>query len=132
MVIEALSAAGFFLSLAGLIVAYGGRSPLLDKAHWSCVALTGSLSGAGLTGLVNGRPLGLSCLGFLISVQAIATARHAARENLETAPAEPVDDEPAWWPAFERDFQRYPRQASERRKMGDASGEGGGHPGRGR
>jgi hypothetical protein len=118
IVIEALGAAGFFSSLAALIVAYGGRSPLLDKALWSCVTLTGSLSGAGLTGLVDGRPLGLSCLGLLISVQAIATARHAGRESLETHAAESVDEAPAWWPEFERDFQRYVGQASEGREIG--------------
>ena len=118
VVIEALGAAGFFLSLSALIVAYGGRSPRLDKALWSCVALTGSLSGAGLTGLVDGRPLGLSCLGLLISVQAIATARHAARENLERQAAEPVDEAPGWWAEFERDFQRYARHTSEGREVG--------------
>lgn len=118
MVIEALSAAGFFLSLAGLIVAYGGRSALLDKPLWSCLALTGALTGAGVTGLVDGRPLGLSGLGFLISVQAIVTARHSERDNLETESAEPVDEAPVWWPVFERDFERYARQASERNEMG--------------
>ena len=104
-IIEALSVTGFFLSIAVLGAAYGGRSRLLDKAHWSCLMLTGILSCAGLIGLVDGRTLGLSGLAFLICVQAIATARYTERDNAGV--------EPAWWSEFERDFQHYARQAPE-------------------
>ncbi|MGH2969233.1 MAG: hypothetical protein ACRDK0_09235, partial [Solirubrobacteraceae bacterium] len=81
--------------------------PRLDKTRWWCLSLTGSLLWISLVGHVPTSTLVLSCLGFLISLQAVALASFADRET--------VDEErsPAWWPEFERDFRIYASQASE-------------------
>jgi hypothetical protein len=99
MLLEALSLAGFTLSLAGIRAAFGAHSPHLDKARWACLALTGSLLCASLIGVVAPWVLILSCLGFLISLQAAALACYAEPAT--------VHEEPAWWPEFERDFRLY-------------------------
>jgi hypothetical protein len=115
MVIEALSTAAFLLSVAALISALRESSPRLDTIRWLCLALTGCLLAAGLIGVVAAWTLVLSCLGFLIALPAVAIASYAEHETVEEKPVELVHDEPAWWPEFERDFQRYARRASERR-----------------
>ena len=115
MVIEALSTAAFLLSVAGLVSAFRESSPRLDRIRWLCLALTGCLLVASLIGVVATWTLVLSCLGFLITLPAVAIASYAERETVEEKPVGLVLDEPAWWPQFERDFQRYARRASQRR-----------------
>ena len=107
MLIGALSAAGLLLSLVGLLTAFGERSPRRDVVRWMCLTLTGSLLCACLIGVVANWILLLSCLGFLVSLPAVAIASYAEYET--------IDGEPAWWPEFERDFRRYARRASEGR-----------------
>jgi hypothetical protein len=114
--IEMLSLGGFTLSLVGFTAALEEHSPRLDKTRWWCLALTGSVLSIGLVGHVATWAIVVSCLGFLISMVAVALASYAERETAEREPAEreTAEREPAWWPEFERDFARYIRQASER------------------
>ena len=117
MVIEASSIAAFFLSVVGLGSAFRESSPRLNAIRWWCLALTGCLLAASLIGVVAGWTLVLSGVGFLITLPAVAVASYAEHKAVEENPGEFVHDEPAWWPEFERDFQRYARRASERRGM---------------
>jgi hypothetical protein len=115
MTIETLSLAGFTLSLAGFTAAFEERSPRLNKTRWWCLALTGSVLWIGLIGHIATWAMVLSCLGFLLSLVAVALACFAERE---TAERETAEEEPAWWPKFERDFQNYARHASDQRGTG--------------
>ena len=103
MTLELLSAGGFMLSLAGFAAAFEEQSPRLDRTRWCCLALTGSMLWIGLVGHTAAWVTVVSCLGFLISLVAVALAAYAEREVIE--------EEPAWWPDFERDFRAYARQA---------------------
>ena len=116
MLLGALSAAGLLLSVTGLLTAFGERSLRLDVGRWLCLTLTGTLLGVSLVGVVADWILILSCLGFLVSLPAVAIASYAECESVEQEPAETVDGEPAWWPEFERDFRSYARRASEGRE----------------
>jgi hypothetical protein len=116
MLIGALSAAGLLLSVIGLVTAFGERSPRLDVVRWLCLALTGSLLGVSLIGVLADWTVLLSCLSFLVSLPAVAIASYAEGETVEREPAGTVDGEPAWWPEFERDFRRYACRASEGRE----------------
>ena len=100
--LELLSAGGFLLSLAGLAAAFEEQSPRLDKTRWYCLALTSSLLWIGLVGHAPAWVTVVSCLGFLVSLVAVALAAYAEPEMR--------DEEPAWWPEFERDFRAYARE----------------------
>jgi hypothetical protein len=106
--IEVLSLGGFTLSLVGFTAALEERSPRLDKTRWWCLALTGCVLSLGLVAQIATWAVVASCLGFLISLVAVTLASYAERE--------PVEQAPAWWPEFERDFARYIRHTSERGK----------------
>ena len=106
MTLELLSAGGFMLSLAGSNAALEEQSPRLDRTRWCCLALTGSILWIGLVGQTAAWVTVVSCLAFLVSLVAVALAAYAEREVME--------DEPAWWPDFERDFRAYARQALHR------------------
>jgi hypothetical protein len=101
--LELVSAGGFMLSLAVFAAASEEQSPRLDRTRWCCLALTGSLLWIGLVGHPAAWVTVVSCLGFLVSLVAVALAAYAEREAIE--------EEPAWWPDFERDFRAYARQA---------------------
>ena len=105
---EVLSLGGFTLSLAGFTAALEERSPRLDKTRWRCLAVTGCFLSIGLIAQIATWAIVVSCLGLLISLVAVTLASYADRE--------PAEQEPAWWPEFERDFARYIRQTSERDK----------------
>jgi hypothetical protein len=102
MTLELLSLGGFTLSLAGLAAAFEGESPRLDRTRWWCLALTGSVLWVCLIGQVAAWVTVVSCVGFLISLVAVSLAAYAEPD--------PADDEPAWWPEFERDFRDYVRR----------------------
>ena len=102
MTLELLSLGGFALSLAGFTAAFEERSPRLDRTRWWCLAFTGSVLGICLIGQVAAWVLVVSCLGFLISLVGVSLAAYAERDA--------ADDEPAWWPEFERDFRDYVRR----------------------
>lgn len=101
--LELLSAGGFMLSLAGFATALEEQSPRLDRTRWCCLALTGSILWIGLVGQTAAWVMVVSCLAFLVSLVAVALAAYAEREEAE--------QEPAWWPDFERDFRAYARQS---------------------
>ena len=101
--LELLSAGGFMLSLAGFAAALEEQSPRLDKTRWCCLALTGSILWIGLVGQTDAWVTFVSCLGFLVSLVAVTLAAYTEREVIE--------EEPAWWLDFERDFRAYARQA---------------------
>ena len=101
--LELLSAGGFMLSLAGFTAALEEQSPRLDRTRWGCLALTGSILWIGLVGQTAAWVTVVSCLAFLVSLVAVALAAYAEREVTE--------EEPAWWPDFERDFRAYARQS---------------------
>jgi hypothetical protein len=98
-----LSAGGFLLSLACFAAAFEEQSPRLDRTRWCCLALTGSLLWISLVGPPAPWVTVVSCLGFLVSLVAVVLAAYSEREL--------IDEEPAWWPDFERDFRAYARQA---------------------
>jgi hypothetical protein len=102
---EVLSLGGFTLSLVGFTAALEERAPRLDKTRWWCLALTGAVLSIGLVAQIATWAIVVSCLGFLTSLVAVALASYAERESAE--------QEPAWWPEFERDFARHIREISE-------------------
>ena len=102
MSLELLSAGGFMLSLAGFASALEEQSPRLDRTRWCYLALMGSNLWIGLVGQTAAWVTVVNCLGFLVSLVALALAAYAEREV--------VEEEPAWWPDFERDFRAYVRQ----------------------
>ena len=103
MTLELLSAGGFVLTLAGFAAAFEEQSPRLDRTRWCCLALTGSMLWISLVGQTAAWVTVVSCLGFLVSLVAVALAAYG----------EPgvIEEEPAWWPDFERDFRAYAREA---------------------
>ena len=111
MLVGSLSVGGLLLGVAGLLTAFGERSRRLDVTRWSCLMLTGCLLCANLVGGAADWILVAACLGFLVSLPAVAIASYAD-DPAGQRPAETADREPAWWPAFERDFRRYASRAS--------------------
>ena len=109
MTLEILSLGGFTLSLVGFGAAFEEqKSPPLDRIRWWCLALMGSVLWICLIGQVAAWVTVLSCLGFLISLVGVSLAAYAEPDA--------ADDEPAWWPAFERDFRDYVRQGVRRKE----------------
>jgi hypothetical protein len=102
MTLELLSLGGFTLSLVGLAAAFEEQSPRLDRTRWCCLAVTGSVLWICLIGQVAAWVTVVSYLGFLISLVGVSLAAYAERDL--------ADDEPAWWPEFERDFRDYVRR----------------------
>jgi hypothetical protein len=102
MTLELLSLGGFTLSLAGFAAAFEEQSPRLDRTRWWCLALTGSVLWICLIGQVAAWVTVVSCLGFLISLVGVSLAAYAEPNA--------ADDEPSWWPEFERDFHDYVRR----------------------
>ena len=102
MTLELLSLGGFTLSLAGFAAAFEEQSPRLDRTRWWCLALTGSVLWICLIGQVAAWVTVVSCLGFLISLVGVSLAAYAEPDA--------ADDEPSWWPEFERDFRDYVRR----------------------
>ena len=109
MTLELLSLGGFMLSLAGFAAAFEVESPRLDRTRWWCLALTGSVLWICLIGQVAAWVTVVSCLGFLISLVGVSLAAYAEPDA--------ADDEPAWWPEFERDFRDYVRQGVRTKGM---------------
>jgi hypothetical protein len=103
MTLELLSLGGFALSLAGFAAAFEEQSPQLDRTRWWCLALTGSVLWICLIGQVAAWVTVVSCVGFLISVVGVSLAAYAEPDA--------ADEDPPWWPEFERDFRDYVRQA---------------------
>ena len=119
MILELLSLGGFTLSLAGFGAAFDEQqSPRLDRVRWCCLALTGSVLWICLIGQVAAWITIVSCLGFLISLVGVSVAAHAEPAASGSAHAEPdaADDEPVWWPEFERDFRDYVRHGVHRKE----------------
>jgi hypothetical protein len=109
MTLELLSLGGFMLSLAGFGAAFEEhQSPRLDRVRWWCLALTGSVLWICLIGQVAAWVTIVSCLGFLISLVGVSLAAYAEPDA--------ADDEPVWWPEFERDFRDYVRQGVRRKE----------------
>ena len=106
MTLELLSLGGFTLSLAGFAVAFQEQSPRLDRVHWWCLALTGSVLSICLIGQVAAWVTVVSCLGFLISLVGVSLAAYAEPDA--------TGGDPAWWPEFERDFHDYVGQGVHR------------------
>ena len=100
--LELLCAGGFMMSLAGFAAALEEQSPRLNRTRWWCLALTLSVLWICLIGQVAAWVTVVSCLGFLISLVGVSLAAYAERDA--------ADDEPAWWPEFERDFRDYVRR----------------------
>jgi hypothetical protein len=107
MTLELLSLGGFTLSLAGFAAAFEEQSPRLGGIRWLCLALTGSVLWICLIGQVAAWVTIVSCLGFLISLVGVSLAAYAEPDA--------GDDEPVWWPDFERDFRNYVRQGVRRK-----------------
>jgi hypothetical protein len=108
MTLELLSLGGFTLSLAGVATAFEAQSPRRDRVRWGCLALTGSVLWICLIGQVAAWVTVVSCLGFLISLVGVSLAAYSEPDA--------ADDEPAWWPEFERDFRDYVRQSMRRKE----------------
>jgi hypothetical protein len=106
----ALSVIGLLVSLAALVLtARKVDLPRLGLVRWGCTVLTGLLVAASLVYAVRPWALALSCIGFLVSLQATA---------LPSGPLKPLwaylergtpAGDPGWWREFERDMRRYAR-----------------------
>jgi len=107
---SALSVIGLLLSLAALVLtAREVELPRLGLVRWGCTVLTGLLVAASLVGAVRQWALALSCIGFLVSLQATALrfgVLKPLRAYLERGTPE---GDPGWWSEFERDMRRYAR-----------------------
>ena len=109
MTLEFLCLGGFTLGLVGFGAAFEEQqSPRLDRVRWWCLALTGLVLWICLIGHVAAWVTVVSCLGFLISLVGVSLAAYADPDA--------ADDEPAWWPDFERDFRDYVRQGVRRKE----------------
>jgi hypothetical protein len=83
------------------------ESRLLASGRLVCVPVTGVLAAAGFLGLFARWAFATACVAFLLAVLAIAL-RYAQGTPLRAyLEARSGEEEPAWWPAFERGFRRY-------------------------
>jgi hypothetical protein len=105
---ELLSLGGFTLSLAGFGAHFEEPSPRLGGIRCGRLALTGSVLWICLIGQVAAWLTVVSCLGFLISLVGVSLEAYAKPDA--------ADDEPVWWPEFERDFRDYVRQGVRRKE----------------
>jgi hypothetical protein len=101
--VVALAATG--CALAGTAVERGCR--LLASGRGVCVAFSGVLVATGFVGLLARWALALACVAFLLALLAVAL-RYGQGTSLQSyLEARGGEDEPSWWPAFERGFHRH-------------------------
>lgn len=104
-VLSLLALAATGLVLTGTAAERDGQP--LTCGRVGCVALTGMLATAGFVGLLARWAFAVACVAFLLAVLAIAL-RYAQGTPLRAYLEAPGgEEEPAWWPAFERGFRRH-------------------------
>jgi hypothetical protein len=106
--LSALSAIAFIAAAAALIVSIT-EVPLPRAAllrHGSAL-LSGLLLGASQLHRIPPWALALSCLGFLMSVQAMAIEFGRIKPLRSYLSRRPAGEDPAWWAEFERSFWRH-------------------------
>jgi hypothetical protein len=100
------------LALAATAVVLGSTaaerdSRLLASGRALCVASTGLLLGAGFDGLIARWAFAVVCVAFLLAVLAVALRYGQGRSLQSYLDTRSGEEEPAWWPAFERGLRRY-------------------------
>ena len=80
---------------------------LLAPGRAACVALGGLLAGAGFGGLLTRWAFAVACVAFLVAVLAVALRFGQGTSLRDYLEARGGDEEPAWWPSFERGFRRH-------------------------
>jgi hypothetical protein len=107
-VIAAASVALLVGSLVGLILtARQADTPRLPAMRAACVPLGAAIV---VATVVSGGPrwaLAVGCLGFLLALEAVALRFGQVRSLESYLSRVGSDDEPFWWPEFERSFRRY-------------------------
>lgn len=81
--------------------------PRLGMARGCCALLAGVLVGTTLWGGVTNWALALSCLGLMLSLEAVPLASGRLAPLRSYLGRETVDGDPGWWGEFERGFRRY-------------------------
>lgn len=105
-----LSVVGLLASLAALVLtAREADVPRLDLLRWGCTALTGLLVAATFVDAVRPWSLALSCIGFLVSLQATALRFGVLKPLGSYLERGTPQGDPGWWREFERDMRRYAR-----------------------
>lgn len=103
-----LSVGAFVASVAVLVLtARETEAPRLGLARGCCAVLAGVLVGTSFWGAVTNWALALSCLGLMLSLEAVALAFGRLAPLRSYLARETVDGEPGWWGEFERGFRRY-------------------------
>jgi hypothetical protein len=115
---NALSVIAFLASFA-VLVATGTQRPIarLAEARLACALLTGSLVAASFGDLIARWALAVSCIGFLLSVQAIALAFGYLAPLQSYLDRRAAVGDAAWWADFEQSFGRYATRRSRRRRL---------------
>ena len=104
-VLSVLALAATGLALIG--TAAERDSQRLTFGRIACVALTGLLATAGFLGLLPRWAFAVACVAFLLAVLALALRYGQGTPLRAYFDAPGGEDEPAWWPAFDRGFRRH-------------------------
>jgi len=104
-VLSVLALAATAVVVAGTAVARDSR--LLRSARGVCLAFSGLLAAAGFLGLLTRWAFAVACVACLLALLAVALRCGQGRSLRGYLEARGVEEEPAWWPAFERGFRRY-------------------------
>lgn len=82
-----------------------GRLAMSGRAV--CVLVTGLVAAAGFRGLLARWALAVVCVAFLVALLAVALRFGQGTSLRGYLEARGDEEEPAWWPAFERGLRRY-------------------------
>jgi hypothetical protein len=94
--------------LAATMAERGSRA--LSRVRAACVVSTGLLVATSFLHWPSRWALALSCLGFLVSLQAVAVAFGRLPSLRSYLDRRGAGAERGWWDEFERDFQRHTRR----------------------
>lgn len=125
--VDALSVVAFAASVTLMLVtARETCVPALREGRPACMLVTGVLVTATFADATDRWALVLACLGFLISLQAIALAFGQLAPLRAYLDRRTAGGEAAWWDDFERGFERYVvrrRHLSRLRRLGPRTRE---------
>ena len=99
----ALAATGFVLGRT----AAEHDTRLLASGRVGCTAFCGLLVVAAFLGLLSRWAFAVACVAFLMALLAVALRFGQGTSLRGYLEARGGEEEPAWWPAFERGFRRY-------------------------
>jgi lysylphosphatidylglycerol synthetase-like protein (DUF2156 family) len=79
----------------------------LARERAGCATVCGLLVVAGFLGVLSRWALAVACVASLLALLAVALRYGQGKPLRGYLEARGGDEEPAWWPAFERGFSRY-------------------------